>query len=168
MTPPVTMQTWLSGSEVISELLVVLTLWGCSRWIESHRNRELFLVGTAAGMAAVVRPALVLIWVPCLALILLDRPRRAERRGEVNRLRSSAVLLLPVLVLAGGLSALSWSEVRRTRADTAAATWHLSTRTSEYVELLPASDRPAQSLPHPRSRNRTYTGSVDHPTAEGT
>jgi len=149
--PVVMIRVVYEGTEATSAVLLTLLCWLLLRPVEpGHRLRRALAVGITCGASAMVRPTFALLFVPAAIIgYLLWRDPEAEHDRSWA---AAGVVIVPSLVLVGGLMALNG-----VRFDSPSLTpltaYHLSSRTSPYVENLPLSYEPARSVLI-RERNR--------------
>ncbi len=152
VSPAVLLRVVYEGTEGLCALLLTLIAWLLlTPWDPRHRLRRAIVLGACSGYAAMVRPTFTLLFVPVALLALGPARRAAPAPGTApadHRGAGAAVLAavaLPALVFVGGLSA---SNAIRFDSPglTPLAPYHLSSRTSPYVERLPRSYEPARSV----------------------
>jgi hypothetical protein len=154
--PPEMILVVSSGSEALTQALVAVCLWCFARWCLHPGSSALIGVGLALGAVAWVRPSFALLAVPLVVVVAAF-----ARRG--SRPRSLARLGIPVVVLIGALLAVHVVRFDRWTL-TPLTGWYLGSRTSTYVDRLPASDEPARSiLVAERNRQLLRSDEVDAP-----
>jgi hypothetical protein len=143
MAPAVLLRAVYEGTEGLSALLLTLVCW----WLftpppPERATRRAIALGVVCGVAALVRPTFVLLFVPVAVLAMVQRH---GVRPRTWRWGTAVVVALPALLIVGGLSAFN-----AVHFDSPGLTpmmpWHLSSRTSPYVENLPSSYEPARSV----------------------
>jgi hypothetical protein len=129
------------GTEATSALLLTFAAYLLLIPIDPDRRWRRFLaLGLICGAAGLVRPTFALLWLP---VAMLGAWRWDARIGA--RARTAGAIAAPAVVLVGGL--LACNAVRFDRPTlTPLAPYHLNSRTSTYVEELPASYEPARSV----------------------
>lgn len=143
LAPPVLLRVLLEATEALASLLLTLVAW----LLLSSRGRPVVrgvALGVLCGAAALVRPTFALLFVPVAVVAALTWVR--ERRPSVRaRAGVAACVVAPAVLLVGGYAALN-----AIRFDapglTPLAAYHLSSRTSAYVEELPERYEPARSV----------------------
>lgn len=141
VAPPVMIRVLNEGSEGLAALLLTTLFWLLTaKRPLLHELRFCFLVGSACCALAVVRPTFALVFGPVAAIVAVS-----ARRNGAQMLQRILVVCLPSLVVLGGLSISN-----ALRFDSPGLTpllpYHLSSRTSPYVEELPPSFEPARSV----------------------
>ncbi|MGI8939901.1 MAG: hypothetical protein ACR2JF_17130 [Iamia sp.] len=147
VSPPVMVNVALTGTEVVSEVLLVSVAWCGVRGVVGRSPLLLGCTGASLALLALARPSNQLLWIP-VAWVVWRRLRRTggvgAHRPGLRPVRSAALVAIPALVAVVALVTFN-----ATRFDSPSMTpmtaWHLSTRTSGYVEDLPASEEPARS-----------------------
>jgi hypothetical protein len=154
--PPEMILVVSSGSEALTQFLLAVCLWCLARWCDHRRSSALVGAGLSVGVVAWVRPSFALLAVPLLVVVLLF-----ARRG--SRWRSMARLAVPVVLVVGAL--VTVHVVRFDRWTLTPLTgWYLGSRTSTFVDRLPATDEPARSiLVAERDRQLLRADEVDAP-----
>jgi hypothetical protein len=154
--PPEMVLVVSSGSEALTQFLLAVCLWCFARWCDGRAPAALVGLGLAVGVVTWVRPSFALLAVPFLVVVLPVATGGA-------RLRSLAQLAVPVVVVVGALLAVHVVRFDRWTL-TPLTGWYLGSRTSTYVERLPASDEPARSiLVAERNRQLLRSDEVDAP-----
>jgi hypothetical protein len=140
--PPPMVKVVYSGSEALSELLVVLALWLFVRWLDAPRSSLLVTLGVVAGAAAWVRPTFQLLFVPLGVAVWAVAWRRPTT--AMPAWRTAVLVAGPAALIVASLA--SWNAVR---FDSPGLTpdfgWFLGSRTSAFVQELPASYEPLRS-----------------------
>jgi hypothetical protein len=173
VAPPVMLRVPLEGTEGLAAVLLTTVGWLLLTPPRRSPVGRLLAIGAACGAAALVRPTFALLFVPAALVVAvlgpLGRPRSAAgsapgsetrsgalaaepvaepppgRAAWTARVAAAALVALPAVVVVGGYSAAN-----ALRFDspgmTPLAAYHLSSRTSPYVEELPRSYEPARSV----------------------
>jgi hypothetical protein len=120
--PPPMVKVVYAGSEALAELLVVVVLWCFVGWYDGRRPGWLVGLGLATAALALTRPTFMVLVVPLALLVWwtarshpagspgADAPGPPAPSGTDRRagpVASGALVVLPALVLVGGL-ALRW------------------------------------------------------------
>lgn len=163
VSPPVMVNVALSGTEVLSEVLLVAVAWCGVRGVRAESRLLLGSAGTALALSALVRPSHQLLWLP-VSWVVWRGLRRADGRARggagLRPGRGVALVTMPAVLAVGAL--ITFNAVRfDSPSMTPMTAWHLSTRTSGYVEDLPASEEPARSALI-RSRNERLLNHEEH------
>lgn len=135
--PPLMVQVAYVATEVLAELLVVVSLWAFTRWLDRRDTAGAVGTGLALGLLSLTRPTYQLgaLGVAALAAVWVRR-----HPGGVRPLRAAAAVALPALGLVAALVVFHgvafgyWGT-------TPTLGWFLGSRTSTYVEEL---DGPAE------------------------
>lgn len=150
MTLPSMVLVRQSGSEALSQFLIVVATWSVIRWICREPGPWLAAAGAASAVAVWVRPSSGAV-AAALALVagaLAWRRARAAGSWTVPA-RAAARPVLAVLGPAAAALAVLVA-VHAVRFDRPEATpltgWYLSSKTSGFVEELPASYEPGRSI----------------------
>lgn len=146
VTPPVLLRVLYEGTEGLAALLLTAVAWLLvTPWPPGRTTRRAVCIGVLCGAAALVRPTFALLFVPVGLLALGPWKQAGGRADRAGRAGALAAVALPALILAGG-----WSTLNGVRFDSPGLTpltpYHLSSRTSPFVELLPESYEPARSV----------------------
>ncbi|WP_426572671.1 hypothetical protein [Aquihabitans sp. McL0605] len=138
-----------SGSEAISQFLVVVAVWAVVRWLDDRSSRLLVVAGAASAAGVWVRPSMALVPLVLAVAVTVSLP--ARRSGPAGapprrpRVRAAALVLGPAVlafVLLVGIDA-----VRFDRPEASPLTgWYLSSRTSTFVDELPPRYEPGRSI----------------------
>lgn len=142
--PAVMLSVLHEGTEQTSALLLTWIGWLLLRPVDpDHRGRRALGLGLLCGSSALVRPTFALLWIPVGLLAAWQWYPRGERVR--SGWQAAGAVALPALVVVGGLTIANGI-----RFDSPSLTpllpYHLSSRTSPYVENLPASYEPARSV----------------------
>lgn len=139
VAPAVMLRVLYAGSESLSALLFTLVLWLLLADAPRGHRWTPWLIGLTCGAASLVRPTFVLLFVPVAVIAARRATPKAGRR------RAVMAIAVPAVLVAGSLSL--FNAVRFDSPGlTPLAPYHLSSRTSPYVENLPASYEPARSV----------------------
>ncbi len=164
VSPPVMVNVALTGTEVVTEVLLVGVVWCAAHGVARRSPALLGGAGAAMAAAALVRPTYQLLWVPVAAAVWVALRRAGDEAGPgpgpLLRRRALALVAVPSILAVVALVAYNGA-----RFDSPSATpmtaWHLSTKTSGFVEDLPASEEPARSALI-RSRDERLLEHEDH------
>jgi hypothetical protein len=139
VAPPVMLRVVYEGTEGLSAWFVTVIAWLLLSTDSARRPvARALAVGVACGGATLVRPTFSLIWVPVAVLVAWPHGRRAG-------LRVGLAVAAPALLVAVGLTAYNGARFDSWGL-TPLAPYHLSSRTSAYVEDLPDRYEPARSV----------------------
>jgi hypothetical protein len=156
--PPEMVPVVYAGSEALTQFLVVLAAWAFVRSQVGNERQWLLLAGVSLGVAAWVRPSLAIVAL-VIAPLVWWAARRAGRHPAVELLSVAA----PALALVVLLLVLNGARFG-SPALTPLTGWYLSSRTSTYVQDLPASDEPGRTiLVRERDRQLGLGNAVDAP-----
>lgn len=136
--PVVLVRVVQEGTEVLAALLLTLVFWMLLTPSRSgHRVRWALGLGLLCGVSALVRPTFTLLFIPVMVI--------AARAVPARRWRTAGLVALPALILVGG-----WIVINGLRFDLWSTTpntaFNLNSRSSTYVERLPASFEPGRSV----------------------
>lgn len=155
VAPPVMLRVLHEGTEGLSAWLLTAVAWLLVTAGRDLRVRTAVGLGALCAAAALTRPTFVLLWVPVALLAARSRtasgpePRVVAASGpdphRARRGRLVAVIALPSVVAISALSAYNGARFD-SFGPTPLAPYHLSSRTSAYVEDLPARYEPARSV----------------------
>ncbi len=145
--PPPMVKVVYSGSEALTELLVVLAVWLFTRWYDARSagtssTMTLVWLGIVVGALSWVRPTFQLFWLPVAALVWLIAARpdgwfRFKNTGAA--VRSAFVVAAPAALIAVCLIAINGIRFGQWLA-TPMTGWFLGSRTSAYIQELPQSE----------------------------
>jgi hypothetical protein len=153
--PPEMILVVSSGSEALTQFLLVACLWCFARWCDGRAPAALVGLGLGLGVVAWVRPSFALLAVPLLVVVLVFATRGSRRR-------SLARLAVPVVVVVGSLLAVHVVRFDRWTL-TPLTGWYLGSRTSTYVDRLPATEPARSILVAERDRQLLRSDEVDAP-----
>jgi hypothetical protein len=135
-----------SGSEAVSQFLVVVAVWAVVRWFDTASPWALVGAGAASAAGVWVRPSTALVPVVLALAAWGVARRRRDADGPRSGPAGAALLVLAPVVLAAALL-VGGNAVRFHRVEASPLTgWYLSSRTSAFVEELPASYEPGRSI----------------------
>jgi hypothetical protein len=147
LAPAVLLRVLLEGSEAIAAALVTVIAWiliASGPTDGTRLVRRGLVLGSLCGMAALVRPTYALLAVP-VALLAARMTVSPGHRRRRTRMAVCVAVAVPGVVIVGGyvlLNAIRFDDPTLTPL----APYHLSSRTSAYVEELPESYEPARSV----------------------
>ncbi|QXC62688.1 hypothetical protein KSP35_07815 [Aquihabitans sp. G128] len=151
VTPPVLLRVVYEGTEGFSAFLLTVVFWlAVTPGRPDRRLARALAAGGLIGFAALVRPTFALLFVPVAVVAAL--PERVARPRTAHRTRRSRIAVAPALAVALPALAvvMALSAYNGVRFDSYGMTplmpYHLSSRTSPYVEDLPRSYEPARSV----------------------
>lgn len=136
--PVVLLRVVQEGTECVAAFQLTLVFWLLlTPPRPEHRLRWGLVLGLVCGTAALVRPTFTLLFLPVMVIAAWSVP--------APRWRIAGAVALPALLLVGG-----WVVVNGLRFDLWSTTpntaFNLNSRTSTYVERLPASYEPGRSV----------------------
>lgn len=153
MAPPVMLRVVYEGTEATAALLLTVLFWLLvvperSRGVDPAGARKtigrVLSIGAACGLLALVRPTFALVFIPVAAMWVVG-VRVATTRSRRSVVLGAALIAAPTILLVGALVVSNG-----VRFDSYGVTpllpYHLSSRTSSFVEELPPSYEPARSV----------------------
>jgi hypothetical protein len=149
MTLPAMVIVRLSGSEALSQFLIVTATWALIRWIYREPGPWLAVAGASCAVAVWVRPssgAVAGALALTAAIATWHRSRASGSAASPGAIaRAVLVVLGPAVVALAAL--ITIHAVRFDRAEVTPLTgWYLASKTSGFVEELPASYEPGRSI----------------------
>lgn len=138
--PPVMVKVVYTGSEALTEFLVVASLWLFTTWLDDRTGKRLLALGTVLGVLTWVRPTFQLVWLPVAAIVWLIAARRRSpqegRRRYLVSLRAASAVALPAILIVASLVVTNGARFGQW-GTTPMLGWFLGSRTSAFVQELP-------------------------------
>ncbi|MGB6058593.1 MAG: glycosyltransferase family 39 protein, partial [Microthrixaceae bacterium] len=161
--PPVMVKVVYSGSEALTEFLVVVSLWLFVGWLDSRSGRRLLALGAVLGALTWVRPTFQLVWLPAaLAVWFIAARSRSLSAGDNRRgsIRAAATVALPAILIVGTLIVSNGVRFGQW-GTTPMLGWFLGSRTSAFVDELPESEPLRAMLVQERDRRLLLGAETD-------
>ena len=135
--PVVLLRVVHEGTEALSALQLTFVCWLLLSPPRTRPTAWALVLGITCGTATLVRPQFMLLFVPVALL--------AGWMAAENRWRTAALVAVPAVVIVGGY--VTANGVRfQSWSTTPNLAYNLNSRTSTYVEELPASFEPGRSV----------------------
>lgn len=161
--PPVMVKVVYSGSEALTEFLVVISLWLFVGWLDCRSGERLLALGVVLGALTWVRPTFQLVWLPATLAVWFITARSRSLRESPNRrasIRSAATVALPAVLIVGSLIVSNGVRFGQW-GTTPMLGWFLGSRTSAFVEELPESEPLREMLIRERDRRSLLGAETD-------
>ena len=160
MSPPIMQKVTMGLTETSCEFFVVLTVLFFVRWAERRRASDAVLAGFAVAIAGLIRPTYQVfgLFMALAALIWLWR-----RAGPRKAMLSAVFLATGTMLLIGGVTVF-YAFKFGYLGPSPMIGWHLTNKTSLFIEHLPDSELAKASLVE--ARNATFALDPKHQGAD--